>query len=75
MKNKKILQKKIKEEEDFIYCPRLSNSLENLLDKNPNGVDDERIKKVLLISDKELESLYNSALNKLRDALGVKRDE
>lgn len=75
MKNKKFLQEKIKKEEDFIYCPRLSNSLKNLIDKNPNGVDDERIKKVLLINDNELGKLYNSALNKLRDALGVKRDE
>lgn len=69
MKNKKTLRKKIKEDPDFVYCPRLGNSLEKLIDKHPEGIDDERIEKVLLMSKKEIEVVYNSALEKLRNAI------
>lgn len=71
MKNKKEIIKKIEEDEDFIYCPRLGNSLENLLDKHPDGVDDDRIQKVLLISPLKFKELYESAIAKFRKSLGV----
>lgn len=71
MKNKKTIKKRIMEEEDFIYCPRLGNSLARLIDKNPNGISDERLEKVLLMSKKEINKWYNSALEKLRKVLGV----
>jgi hypothetical protein len=69
MKDKKMIKKKIVEDEDFIYCPRLGNSLNKLIEKHPDGVDDERIQKLLLMSAKELEAIYQSALQKLRNAL------
>jgi hypothetical protein len=69
MKDKKMIKKKIVEDEDFIYCPRLGNSLSKLIEKHPDGVDDERIQKLLLMSAKELEAIYQSALQKLRNAL------
>jgi len=69
MKDKKTLRKKIQEDPDFIYCPRLGNSLKKLVDNNPDGIDDERIEKVLLLSAKEVEDIYNSALEKLRRSL------
>ena len=71
MKDKKAIKQKIQKDEDFIYCPRLGNSLKRLMDKNPDGVEDDRIMKVLLMSKKELELTYNGALEKLRKALGV----
>ena len=70
-KDKKSLKKRIMEEEDFIYCPRLGNSLERLMEKNADGVDDERIEKVLLMPKEEIEEHYENALKKLRKALGV----
>jgi hypothetical protein len=69
MKDKKMIKKKIMEDEDFIYCPRLGNSLSKLIDKHPDGIDDERIEKVLLMTTKELEATYQSALAKLRKAV------
>ena len=66
MKDKKALRKKIMEDPDFIYCPRLGNSLSKLMDKHPDGIDEERIQKVLLMTAKEVEATYNSALEKLR---------
>lgn len=70
-KDKSSVKKRIEEEEDYIYCPRLGNSLSTLMDKNPDGVEDERIMKVLLMTEDELNETYESALNKLRDALQV----
>lgn len=67
MKDKKTLRKKIMEDPDFIYCPRLGNSLSKLLDKHPDGIEDDRIEKVLLMSKKEIEKTYESALEKLRE--------
>lgn len=69
MKDKKMLKKKIMESEDFIYCPRLGNSLAKLIDRYPDGIEDDRIQKVLLISAKELNEIYKSAIEKLRNAL------
>ena len=64
-------QKKIEEEADYIYCPRLSNSLEKFTNTYPDGVDNERICKVLLLEEEELEDIFNSAINKLRKALKI----
>ena len=68
-KDKKALRRRIFEEDDFIYCPRLGNSLNRLIDKNPDGIDDERAEKVLLMDKKEINLWYNRALAKLRKAL------
>jgi len=69
-KNKEI-KKKIMEDEDFIYCPRLGNSIERLIDKNPEGVDDERIAKVLLIEEEEVQSIFMQAIEKIRGKIGL----
>lgn len=69
MKNKKQVKEKIENDPDYIHCPRLGNSLKKLLDvvENSSGIPDERICKVLLISQKELDSIYESAIKKLRE--------
>lgn len=69
MKDQEAIRKKIRENEDFIYCPRLSNSLEQLISKNPEGVLDERILKVLMITQEELDEIYGSAIEKLGKAV------
>lgn len=71
-KDKESLKKRILEDEDFIYCPRLGNSLGRLIDKNPSGVENDRIEKVLLMSQEEVDKWYYSAIEKLRRALKVK---
>lgn len=73
-KVKKTTKERVAEEVDFCYCPRLSNSITNLIEKNPNGVDNERIAKVLLLTEDEVDEIFESALAKLRAALGVKND-
>lgn len=63
-----MLKKKIMEDGDFIYCPRLGNSLSKLIERYPDGVDDDRIQKILLLSEKEVNEIYESAIRKLREA-------
>lgn len=73
-KVKKTAKERIENETDFCYCPRLSNSITNLVEKNPDGVDNERIAKVLLLTEDEVDEIFESALVKLRAALGVEND-
>ena len=74
-KNKSKIKKKIEEEPDFIYIPRLGNSLEKFTQMYPEGVDDDKIAKVLLLSKEEVTSLFNSAINKIRLNLKLKPDD
>lgn len=71
MKDRDAIRQRIKDEEDFIYCPRLGNSVEQLLEKNPDGIDDVRMTKVLLMSEEEIEQIYESALQKLKSMIGL----
>ena len=68
-KNKKTVKERIDLEEDFCYCPRLGNSISNLVDKNPMGVSNERIAKVLLTTEEEVENIFARAIVKLRKHL------
>lgn len=72
--SKEKLKQKILEEEDYIYCPRLSNSVRKLMDRNQYGVDDDRLSKILLMSKKEINKHYNNAIKKIRKALNIEGD-
>ena len=72
---KKTTKERVEEEEDFCYCPRLGNSIYKLIDKNPDGVSDERIAKVLLIKEEEVAELFESAIKKLREKLQLDNKE
>lgn len=68
---KKSVKERIENDEDFCYCPRLGNSVKNLIEKNPEGVDNERIAKVLLTTEEEIEAIFESAIAKLRKNLNL----
>ena len=70
-KTKEDIQELINNDDDFIHCPRLGNSLEKLIEKNPDGVKDDRIAKVLLMDEEEVKSIFAKALVKLRAAIGI----
>lgn len=72
-KDKDIIKKQIMEEEDFIYCPRLGYSLTKLIDKNPDGVDDERLEKLLLMPKDEINKWYQNAIIKIRQFLNINK--
>jgi len=64
-------KRKIEEDEDFIDYPKFKNSLTKLIEKYPEGVDQETIAKVLMMSEEEVEETYASAIKKLQISLGV----
>jgi len=70
-KNQIDIKKLINTDEDFFYCPRLGNSLKKLIDKNPDGVGNERIAKVLLLDENEVQELFNKAIEKIRIQMGL----
>jgi DNA-directed RNA polymerase specialized sigma24 family protein len=59
------------EEEDFIDCPKFNNSIKQLIEKNPEGIDDETIAKILNMSVEEVEQTYQNAIKKLQKYLEV----
>lgn len=69
IKEKKTPKERIETEEDYIHCPHSKNSLKNLIQKNPEGIDNERIAKVLMISEQEVEDTFESAISKIRAKL------
>ena len=70
MKNREEIEKKIQNEEDFIHYPRLGNSLKRFVDANPNGVDEERMAKVLLMPVDSIKKHYEAAIRKIRRMVG-----
>jgi len=68
--NREIL-KKIETDEDFINYPRYGNSIKNLVENNPNGVDNKKISKALMMSEQQVEDTFRSALGKIRKIMGV----
>lgn len=64
--DKKYLKQRILEEEDYIRCPKFSNSLSKFLAKNEDGADNATIAKFLMISEEEVEEMYQEIVLSLR---------
>ncbi len=60
---------KLTQEEDFIDCPKFNNSIRQLIEKNPDGVDEETIAKVLNMTVEDVEKTYENAIKKLKKSL------
>jgi hypothetical protein len=69
MKNDQQLKVRVNEERDFIYCPKYDNSIYRLIQHHPEGLEIDRIAKVLLMTTEEAEELYNKILKKLREGM------
>lgn len=67
--NKKIRDKRLDIDADFILSPRHNNSLNKLIGEHPDGVSDVTICRVLDMSKDELTSTYNAAILKLRSVI------
>ena len=72
--DKDDVSKKIKEDEDYIRCPKCSNSLIKFLAKNSDGVEDSVIARLLMIPEEKVQELYEEAVKKLRKGM-VEDDE
>lgn len=71
MNSDRDMKSRINNDEDFINYPRYGNSIRNLVENNPNGVDNKKISKALMISEQEVEDAFRSALVKIRKIMGM----
>ncbi len=66
MVDKSELHRRIREEIDYVRCPKCGNSLAKFLSKNSEGVEDHVIARLLMISEEEVEKLYGEAIRMLK---------
>lgn len=59
--------KRILEEEDYVRCPKFSNSLQKFLARNGDGVETATISRLLMLSEEEVEKLYQEAITMIRE--------
>ena len=62
---------KLFNDEDYIDYPKFKNSVKKLIEKYPDGVDNEVIAKVLMMTEAEVHKTYLIAIEKLQKSLGV----
>lgn len=70
MKDEEI-RNKIQKDPDYIYNPKMGNSLKKMVDRYPDGIEDEKIAKVLCMDLEEVNEIYENILVKLRKVLEV----
>lgn len=67
--DKSEIQRKILQEEDYVRCPKLGNSLNKFTSKNSEGVENSTIARLLLMTEEEVERAYQEAIATLRKAM------
>ena len=64
--DKTDIHRRIAQEEDFIHAPKFGNSLNKLLAKTDNILENGAIGRLLLIPDTVVEELYQESIAQLR---------
>jgi hypothetical protein len=67
MIDKTEIQHRIATEEDYIRCPKCGNSLSKFTLKNSEGVENSIIARLLMVTEEEVEKIYQEAVQMLRD--------
>lgn len=67
--DKDEILKRVLEEEDYVRCPKCSNSLAKFLAKNSDGIDDSAIARLLMIPEEKVKEIYEDAIKKLREEM------
>lgn len=68
------IQELIRKDKDFIYSKRFDFSIDKLLERYPDGAPSKVIAQVLLITEEEVESLTQGAIESLRKKMKVEVD-
>jgi NADH:ubiquinone oxidoreductase subunit E len=71
--DKAATKARIETEEDFIVYPKMGNSIEKLIARYPDGIEDAAIMKCLMLTQDEFESKFEAALEVMREDLGANR--
>ena len=66
------IKAKISEEGDFVNLKRFDFSMKKLLERYPEGCPNRIIAHALALAENEVEELYQQAVNRLRELMGVK---
>lgn len=69
MKYSEKIRHLIDNDEDYIHSPSNNNSLKEFVLNNPDGVDNDKIARVLLLSTEEVDLIYHQAILKIRNKL------
>lgn len=67
--DKNEMKKRILNDPDYVRCPKTSNSLQKFLSKNPDGVEDNTIARLLMIDEEDVQELYDEAVEQLRESM------
>jgi hypothetical protein len=73
--DKNDLQKKIKEDEDYIRAPKFGNSLNKFVSKNSKELKDSDIARLLMTTEQEIERIYLEAVEFLKAKFSKKKDK
>jgi hypothetical protein len=63
---KELIMQKIKEDPDFVKCSKHGNSLIKYLSANPGEIKDKTIARLLMVSEEEIEKIYQEAIDLLK---------
>ena len=63
------MEKKIREEEDFIHSPKFGNSMKKFLVKMDTPPENATIGRLLLLSEDEVEKIYQESVIILRQKM------
>lgn len=66
---KEDVLRRIQNEEDYIRSKKFSNSLTRFVAKFSDGSEDAAIARVLMMTEEEVQMIYNEAVRKLREQL------
>lgn len=69
--NHDLVKKKIETDPDYIYSKRFGNSLAACVERYPEGASTKLIAQVLLMTEEEVENIYLSVIEKLRDIMKI----
>lgn len=73
--DKTEIKKRIAQDTDYVRCPKCSNSLTKFLQRNPDGVEDNTVARLLMIPEDQVEQVYQEAVLKLRESLKIESDK
>ena len=64
-------KKRVETEADFVYSKRFDFSLQKCLDRYPDGAPNRIIAQCLMLTEEEVEQIYQDVVQKLRVVMKV----
>lgn len=64
--DKNDMQKKVREEQDFIHAPKYQNSINKYVSKMDAPLENGAIARILLISEEEVDTIYLESVEALK---------